>query len=74
VYKHRVDVVYAAATSGTVSGDEFLANRDGEVSGPYTRPYCRLVPKVWAIVASTPAEAQWCGLHLNRARTIVMRI
>lgn len=50
-HKHHDDVVYTAVTSATVSGEEFLVNSDGEVSGPYTRRSWRLVPKAWRIVA-----------------------
>jgi diacylglycerol kinase (ATP) len=50
-HKYHDDVVYTAATSATVSGEEFLVNGDGEVSGPYTRRTWRVVPKAWRIIA-----------------------
>lgn len=50
-HQHHDDVTCAAVTRVTVSGDEFLANSDGEVSGPYTRKSWRLLPKAWRMVA-----------------------
>jgi diacylglycerol kinase family enzyme len=43
--------VYTAVTNATVSGEKFLVNSDGEVSGPYTRRTRRVVPKAWRIIA-----------------------
>jgi YegS/Rv2252/BmrU family lipid kinase len=53
-HKHHDDVVYMAVTSATVSGEEFLVNSDGEVSGPYTRRSWRLLPGAWRII--TPPQ------------------
>jgi diacylglycerol kinase family enzyme len=50
-HKHHDDVVYTAVTNATVSGEEFLVNSDGEVSGPYTRRSWRLLPGAWRIIA-----------------------
>jgi YegS/Rv2252/BmrU family lipid kinase len=49
-HKHHDDVVYTAVTSATISGEEFLVNSDGEVSGPYTRRSWRVLPKAWRII------------------------
>lgn len=46
-HRHHDDVLCAAVTSVTISGEEFLANSDGEVSGPYTRRSWRLAPDAW---------------------------
>lgn len=50
-HKHHQDVLYTAVKSATVSGEEFLVNSDGEVSGPYTRRSWNLVPKAWRMIA-----------------------
>jgi diacylglycerol kinase family enzyme len=50
-HKHHEDVLYAAVKSATVSGEEFLVNSDGEVSGPYTRRTWNLVPSAWRMIA-----------------------
>jgi diacylglycerol kinase (ATP) len=50
-HRHHEDVLYTAVTNVTVSGEEFLVNSDGEVSGPYTRRAWRVVPGAWRIIA-----------------------
>jgi YegS/Rv2252/BmrU family lipid kinase len=50
-HKNHDDVLCAAVTSVTISGEEFLANSDGEVSGPYTRRSWRVLPQAWRIMA-----------------------
>jgi YegS/Rv2252/BmrU family lipid kinase len=55
-HKHHDDVVYTAATSATISGEEFLVNSDGEVHGPYTRRTWRVLPKAWRIIAPPANE------------------
>jgi YegS/Rv2252/BmrU family lipid kinase len=57
MHRHRDDVVYTAATNVTVSGEEFLVNGDGEVSGPFTRRTWRLLPNAWRIIAPQPPPA-----------------
>jgi YegS/Rv2252/BmrU family lipid kinase len=52
-HRHHDDVVYTAVTTATVSGEAFLVNSDGEVSGPYTRRSWGLRPKAWRIIAPT---------------------
>jgi YegS/Rv2252/BmrU family lipid kinase len=53
-HKHHDDVLYTAVKSATVSGEEFLVNSDGEVSGPVTRRTWNLLPKAWRMIA--PAD------------------
>jgi YegS/Rv2252/BmrU family lipid kinase len=54
-HKHHDDVLYTAVKSATVSGDEFLVNSDGEVSGPYTRRTWNLLPGAWQMIAPPDA-------------------
>jgi diacylglycerol kinase family enzyme len=50
-HPHREDVLHRAATSVTISGEEFLTNSDGEVAGPFTERTWRLVPNAWRLIA-----------------------
>ncbi|MFB4319236.1 diacylglycerol/lipid kinase family protein [Actinomadura sp. 21ATH] len=50
-HRHREDVVHTTACSVTISGEPFLANADGEVSGPYTHRCWTLDARAWRIIA-----------------------
>ncbi|MFC5753932.1 diacylglycerol/lipid kinase family protein [Actinomadura rugatobispora] len=53
-HRQRDDVIHTTARNVTVTGEEFLANSDGEVTGPYTHRSWTLRGRAWRIVA--PAD------------------
>jgi diacylglycerol kinase family enzyme len=53
-HRRRDDVVHTTARNVTVTGEEFLVNSDGEVSGPYTHRSWTLREHGWRLI--TPAD------------------
>ncbi|MFF5262360.1 diacylglycerol/lipid kinase family protein [Actinomadura viridis] len=67
-HRHREDVVHTTATRVTVSGEKFLVNSDGEVSGPYDHRTWTLCERAWRIMAPAGEGGQRGGDGGNGGR------